>query len=82
MSGQEIGKLADGLMRSGLMLYVLILLKRKQHKFVVQVFWIGLFMHFLNLILALLNHSWISVVYISCIAYSIYIYTNNPATPK
>jgi hypothetical protein len=82
MSFQEIGKIANGLMQSGLLLYALILLKRKEHKMVKEVFWFGTLVHIVNFILALSNHSLIFIVYIIFMAYSFYVFTYKPANPK
>jgi hypothetical protein len=82
MSFQEIGKIANGLIQSVLFISVLIRLKKSEKKLQHFVFWFGLLIHLFNFISSIFYQSWIFIVYIFCIAYSIYIYTNNPTTPK
>lgn len=82
MSFQEIGKLADGLIQSSLILYALILLKKKEHKMVTSVFWLGLLVHCIGFGLALSRHSLMFLVYVLFMAYSAYIFTRKPSTPK
>jgi hypothetical protein len=82
MSFQEIGKIANGLIQSVLFISILIKLKKSGKKAQHLIFWLGLLIHLINFITAIFNQSWIFTIYIFCIAYSIYIYTKKPVTPK